>query len=267
MLLCGAMLCGCGEGLEVKTDLAEGESLAMLVPMEPPISYRDDGSALAAYCEDGFYSVRHYATQFHSDYTTQSNGKDETGLSTVSIRFQFREYTDADGTSHTMQQRIAEYGVMRLAVTDAELEILQVSPTFSLVVEGRNAFWDEMTYDRVTNEITGTHQAVLDETPKQHLTRWTYWTAICGIVMTGFCAGLFSHPHAWRKKNPVLWLLSAIPAGGMGYWLYVWDFSSYYAWDKSTIGILTDAAVLILWGIASCILWTIWAVKIEEQSK
>lgn len=231
---------------QIEATLQEGESLHVLLPLGSPMDTDasvDTSTELAQYCEDGFYAAELWGngsmegTDFHFDRSGYNYGK--------------------------LKEFIQQYREMRVAVTDAAGHIVQVSPTFPMVVEGSNSLWVAARYDRETNELRGTERRTIDDTLFMQMLLWGCIAGLCGIVMTAVSTWLFTTKRAWKTAFPLVFLVCYIPFGIFCVLQYRQYYLPYYAWDSDGLphfGIVYDA----MWILIALVAWGIWIVKLRK---
>ena len=85
-----------------------------------------------------------------------------------------------------LQKGVQTYPEIRLAVVDSDGRILKISPIFSLHVEGKNLFYDEIDYNFTKNQITGQHTAELDSSLSWKTWKWTGIHFLSIIILATF---------------------------------------------------------------------------------
>ncbi len=199
IMLC--LLTGCGQRIGIYysfRNMPENSRVNLLLKIESdePLKpkYSTD-TELARYSEDGWYSGYLYV-----DGVTDSSGV-----------FSFEE----KGKDIRPNKIAQKYKSIKIAVTDKNGNILQVSPEFSLKIEDNNSCWKKISYDYADNEITGLEDTEYNE-------KWLgaeKWKAMefDAMIITAFFNWLFMMVVLSMKKNwfsqsfPVISFLSFIP--------------------------------------------------------
>lgn len=241
-LLMMCLLTGCGERIGIYysfRNMPENSHINLLLKIESdePLNpkYSTD-TEISRYSEDGWYSGYYYVD----------------GVSASSGVFSFEE----KGKDIRPDKIAQKYKSIKIAVTDKDGKILQVSPEFSLKVEGKKRCWEKICYDYADNKITG-----LEDTEYNENLFGADWEELefDAMVIAAFFNWLFMMVVLSMKKNwfsqsfPLISFLSFIPNCFYALCLNVLYFGDYISWFYAHF-------LLFFFGVF--VFFTVWGWKI-----
>lgn len=247
-------LCSCyglGAGIELETNCPSDLTLHILLPMTPEGDVSEADTELKRYNKDGFICADEWDPN-------------------IGIRYGKIMFKDSI-KANELYQYVEKYKEIRIAAADEDGEILQVSPTFSLVIENRNYYWKEIYYDYDLNIINGTDQKSIDQSHFKVMLKWTNISFVSLLIMLIAVGMMLDEERNWKLVCPVIWAVCSIPVFIMISYQIVEFFDPYYASDKwSNKNIAMFMGICDLpWLIATIAFAGVWVSKMisEKRSK
>lgn len=211
MIIC--LLTGCSQRIGIYyscRNMPENSKIHILLKLdtdEPLKPKQRTDSEIENYSEDGWYCGDIYVD----------------GIIVYDYDNTFSFYEDGNALK---PKEIAEkYGSLKIAVTDKEGRILQISPEFRLVREDKNLCWNSIEFDYIDNQIKGVKNEIFDD-------RWDEINTFSVFLLMSFNVIVWSTIISMNQKNyKRFWVLDGLlifAAGLFIYSSYMVYFDDYY---------------------------------------